>query len=282
MTNDILRKQLEKQGLTPEAIDEVIKNVVTEVMEAEKEQEKLLTVKEVAAIMQKEVPGEKWNEAKVRRYISTNELKTVNEVDRKPEDGKAVATKTGYRVHEDVLKEFIKEVKMTKKDWKDAYNALKKEYDELKARLEKYESKNEENESSENPQEAEFEEKEPEGVLVLPSEEKSKIDGNMELENEEKEEKTLDLTKIKITYAKLPKNANPLVEDWEVTFKLNDKKFIGNIKQVGGNLQHLISIKPYPLTSGIEYNRYNSNEEEEQIKLIERELFDSLIKSKKK
>lgn len=120
-----LTQMLKNQGLTDEMVEEVLKN-------ATEQEDTHFNVKEASAYLQDKL-GKSWNPAKVRRFIASGELPTINKVDRKGEAGSS--TKEGYLISEEDLQTFVSDQARSKNDWKEEALALREEVKALQAKV---------------------------------------------------------------------------------------------------------------------------------------------------
>ncbi|MCZ0875634.1 hypothetical protein [Peribacillus sp. AS_2] len=218
MKNHLLKQVLIAEGMSPEKADEILKKA-EETRKTEENQQ--LKVSQVSEILKKRL-DKSWNEAKVRRFIASGDLPTINQVDRRAE-GEAVSTKHGHRIHVDRVETFIEEQRMTKEDWK-AYAK------ELEKRLEQYESPKEEAEIA------------PEGQLTIDAIKGVSIQGEDDKNqnsghSEASVNHQLDLTTIKITNIIRFKEISKGL--YNLHFKLNGEKFTGRVNTQNDVIQLL-------------------------------------------
>lgn len=120
-----LTEMLKVQGLSDEMIEEVLKN-------ASEQEDKHLNVKQASAYLVDKL-DKSWNPAKIRRFITSGQLQTVNQIDRKGQTG--TSTKEGYLIDKQVLEAFIVDQSKTKEDWKEEALALREEVKTLQAKI---------------------------------------------------------------------------------------------------------------------------------------------------
>lgn len=120
-----LIETLKAQGLSDEMIEEVLKN-------ASEQEDTHYNVKQASAYLVDKL-DKSWNPAKVRRFITSGQLQTVNQIDRKGQVGSS--TKEGYLIDKQVLETFIEDQSKTKEDWKKEALALREEVQALQAKI---------------------------------------------------------------------------------------------------------------------------------------------------
>ncbi|MET3690440.1 gas vesicle protein [Priestia megaterium] len=120
-----LTEMLKVQGLSDEMIEEVLKN-------ASEQEDKHLNVKQASAYLVDKL-DKSWNPAKVRRFIASGQLQTVNQIDRKGEEGSSL--KEGYQIDKEVLEAFVEDQSKTKEDWKEEALTLREEVQALKSKI---------------------------------------------------------------------------------------------------------------------------------------------------
>ncbi|GAB6688223.1 hypothetical protein [Bacillus luti] len=131
MEIEIIKKVLEEQGIKGKKLEEIVAKTVLEQEkqreEEQKNEEMQKTVEETAKILEKSL-GSKWNGAKVRRFIASDELKVID-----PNPPKRI----GFRIHIDEINRFIEWESMTKEDWKKRCVATENDLKKLQEELEK-------------------------------------------------------------------------------------------------------------------------------------------------
>ncbi|NRD80139.1 hypothetical protein HPT25_22635 [Bacillus sp. BRMEA1] len=117
MNPEKLKQWLEQQGLEPEKIQNFLAQIEKDHLEEQKYLENMLSVNDAAVYLNEKLE-DKWNSAKVRRFILDGEIQ--------PSVNPGNAKKMGYKIHKDELDRFIYDYSMTKEDWKAYAKKLEK------------------------------------------------------------------------------------------------------------------------------------------------------------
>lgn len=112
MEIEIMKELLAEQGFEGKQLEEMVEKARLKqeklIEEEMKNEEKLKTVEETVKILEKALDT-KWNGPKVRRFITSKDLKPID-----PNPPK----KVGFRIHMDEINRFIEWESMSKEDWK--------------------------------------------------------------------------------------------------------------------------------------------------------------------
>ncbi|MGU3398068.1 hypothetical protein ACNHOZ_28510 [Priestia sp. D51] len=120
-----LTKTLKSQGLSDEMIQEVLKT-------ASKQDQNHFNVKQASVYLQEKL-DKSWNPPKVRRFIASGQLQTVNQIDRKGQEGSSL--KEGYLIDKEVLEWFVVDQFKSKEEWKKEALTLRGEVLSLEFRI---------------------------------------------------------------------------------------------------------------------------------------------------
>jgi len=126
MNLEKLQKTLEESGVPADVIANVLSKQEEDNEKEAEIRKNSVSVSEAAVYLNDRL-DEKWNEAKVRRYIATADIT--------PELNPGNAKKLGYRIMLVELDRFIADSKKTKDDWKREAQGWKAKYEELKAQM---------------------------------------------------------------------------------------------------------------------------------------------------
>ena len=120
-----LTKTLKSQGLSDEMIQEVLKT-------ASKQDRNHFNVKQASVYLQEKL-DKSWNPPKVRRFIASGQLQTVNQIDRKGQEGSSL--KEGYLIDKEVLEWFVVDQFKSKEEWRKEALTLRGEVLSLEFRI---------------------------------------------------------------------------------------------------------------------------------------------------
>ncbi|MDT0150417.1 hypothetical protein Q9R38_28280 [Priestia aryabhattai] len=119
---------LKSQGLTDEVINKILEHASQQKNASEWEGD-YFNVKQASAYLQDKL-DKSWNPPKVRRFITSGQLQTINQVDPKGQTGSPM--KEGYLISKQALETFIEDQSKTKEDWKQEALKLREEVQALK------------------------------------------------------------------------------------------------------------------------------------------------------
>lgn len=134
-----MKKTLIDQGMEPQQAAAMIAAYQKTLSKEREEAKNLLSVKDAAALLAEALESD-WNEAKVRRFISSGDIT--------PAMQPGAAKKLGYRISRTELERFVTEERMTKEDWKILAKQAQKELAEARQQLAKLQTAKPENQPS--------------------------------------------------------------------------------------------------------------------------------------